>query len=175
MSTTGNTIHKVREGDTLNSLVARYRLSSTKAILDAESNAPVRTELLNGSQLPVDLVIHIPPNADEILRQRMDGLLGLKPVLLAHFNTMQELTNAELLPALSSDAPPYRSDEVSSVFYNLREFSLRTIEQVSASAIVFVGLAAAMSLTHVSTHDDQVLGGMSGSPAAGLNLSLIHI
>ena len=172
MSTTGNTIHKVREGDTLNSLVARYRLSSTKAILDAESNAPVRAELLNGSQLPVDLVIHIPPNADEILRQRMDGLLGLKPVLLAHFNTMQELTNAELLPALSSDAPPYRSDAVSSVFYNLREFSLRTIEQVSASAIVFVELAAAMSLTHVSTHDDQVLGGMSGSPAAGLNWAI---
>jgi hypothetical protein len=172
VNTTGNTIHKVVAGDTLNSLVARYRLSSPRAILDAKSNAPVRTELLEGDHLPVDLIIHIPPNAEEVLRRRMDGLLALKPVLLAHFNTLQELTIAELLPALASDSCPYRSDEVSSVLYNLGEFSLKTIEQVTASSIVFVELATAMSLTHVATRDDQVLGSRSGIPAAGLNWAI---
>lgn len=172
MSTTGNTIHKVKAGDTLNSLVASYRLSSTRAILDTESNASVRTLLLKDGDLPVDLVIHIPPNADQILRQRMERLLELKPVLLAHFDTLQELTIAELLPALASDSCPYRSDEVASVLYNLREFSLKTIEQVSASSVIFVELATAISLTHVSTRDDRALGAMSRFPAAGLNWAI---
>ena len=83
MSSTRNTIHKVAVGDTLDSLVTAYRLSSTRAILDTESNASVRSLLLKGGELPVDLVIHIPPNAADILRRRMNRLNELKPVILA--------------------------------------------------------------------------------------------
>ena len=172
MSSTRNTIHKVGAETTLLSLVADYRLSSTKAILDVESNASVRSVLLEDGDLPVGLIIHIPPNAEEILQQRMRKLNELKPVLLDHFDTLQELTIAELLPALASDSYPFQSDEVSSVLHNLREFSLTAIDQIGTNSIVLVELGGAMSLTHVATYDDRALGAMSGNPVAGLNWAI---
>jgi len=172
VNSTRNTLHKVGAGTTLNSLVTDYRLSSAKAILDIESNASVRSVLLEGGDLPVGLIVQIPPNAEEILRRRMHKLNELKPVLLAHFDTLQELTVAELLPALANDSFPFQSDEVSSVLYNLREFSLKGIEQVSANSTVFVELGEAMSRTHVATYDDRALSTVSGRPDAGLNWAI---
>jgi hypothetical protein len=55
MSSTGNTIHKPGEGETLDSLVAAYRLSSVAAILDTQSNASIRSILAKEGVLPVDL------------------------------------------------------------------------------------------------------------------------
>lgn len=172
MSSTRNTIHKVAVGDTLDSLVTAYRLSSTRAILDTESNASVRSLLLKGGELPVDLVIHIPPNAADILRRRMNRLNELKPVILAHFHSLQELTASELMPALEKDVYPYDSDEVSSVLRNLEEFILRAIDQLIASSVIFVELGSAMSLTHVGTADDRVLATASSYPVVGLSWAI---
>ena len=105
----------------------------------------------------------------------MDRLNELKPVLLSHFNTLQELTIAELMPVLANDSYPYQADEVSSVLYNLREFSLKTIEQIGASSSIFVELGGAMSLTHVATNDDRSLGAMSDYPVAGLQWAVSEI
>jgi hypothetical protein len=168
MSSTGNTIHKPGEGETLDSLVAAYRLSSVAAILDTQCNASIRSILAKGGELPVDLIIHIPPNAEDILRRRLQELNQLKPVLLAHFDTQQELVIAELLPVLANDVSPFCSDEVSAVLQNLEEFSQNARDRIDASSTIFVELGSAMSLTHVATRDDHALASASGNPAFGL-------
>lgn len=174
MSSTGNTIHKIREGETLDSLVAGYRLSSVAAILDTRSNASIRSILAKEGELPVDLIIHIPPNAEDILRRRLHVLNQLKPVLLAHFDTQQELVIAELLPVLANDVSPFRSDEVSVVLQNLAEFTQNALDRVGASSTLLVELGSAMSLTHVATRDDHALASASGNPASGLTWAVSH-
>ena len=161
-------VHTVREGETLDSLVSDYRLSSGAAILDIDKNASVRSQLSADGNLPAGLIIQIPPNAEDILRRRISTLHELRPVLLAHFVTLRELADARLLPALKNAAYPYDSDEINSVLQDLQEFSLATIEHLSVNSNVFVEFARAMSLTHVASSDDHELVASSGFPSAGL-------
>lgn len=168
MNSKDYTIHKVNGVETLQSLVVAYRLSSAAAILDVDKNASIRSILATGRELPIDLIIHIPPNAEDTLRRRMYKIRELSPVLLAHFDTLQELVIAELLPALRNDVSPFCSDEVSSVLQNLEEFSQNSLNRISTNSIIFAELGSAMSLTHVATRDDHGLASSSGNPAAGL-------
>ena len=92
----------------------------------------------------------------------------LKPVLLAHFDTVRDLAESELLPALGNDNSPFQSDEVVSVLQNLGEFSQRAIEQIASNSVRFVELGKAMSLTHVGTHQDSAVAASAGHPMAGL-------
>jgi hypothetical protein len=168
MSATRNTVHKIKSGQTLASLVVDYRLSSTAAILDSPGNANIRSTLAADGELPVDLIVQIPPNAHDVLGERMRLINELKPVLAAHFNTVRDLAESDLLPALRSDGPPFQSDEVGSVLQNLGEFSQRSIEQIGAMSMKFGELGKAMSLTHVVTREDSALAASSGHPMAGL-------
>jgi hypothetical protein len=161
-------VHEVRSGQTLASLVADYRLSSKAAILDSPGNAAIRSQLSVEGELPVDLFVRIPPNAHEVLRERMRLLNELKPVLLAHFDTLRDLAESDLLPALRNDSPSFLSDEVVLVLQNLGEFSQRAIDQIGALSIRFAELGKAMSLTHVATSEDAALAASSGHPMAGL-------
>ena len=161
-------MHEVRSGQTLASLVADYRLSSKAAILDSPGNAAIRSQLLVDGELPIDLFIQIPPNAYDVLRERMQLLNELKPVLVAHFDTVRDLAESDLLPALRNEGPPFQSDEVVSVLQNLGEFSQRAIDQIGASSTRFAELGKAMSLTHVASRQDSALAASSGHPMAGL-------
>jgi len=168
MSATRNTVHKVRGGQTLASLVADYRLSSTAAILDSPGNANIRSQLAAEGELPFDLFVQIPPNAHDVLSERMQLLNELKPVLLAHFDSLRELAESDLLPAMRNDDPPFQSDEVMLVLQNLGEFSQRAIDQIGAKSVRFVELGKAMSLTHVATSQDSALAASSAQATAGL-------
>ena len=169
MNSTKISIHKVRTGTTLDSLVADYRLSSTKAILDCPGNAAIRLQLSVDGELPIDLIVQIPPIAHEVLRERMRLLTQLKPVLLSHFDTLRDLAESKLWPALRNDSAPYRSEEVTAVLQNFGEFSQRAIDAVGANSLRFVELGKAMSMTHVATHQDSTLAASSAHPMTGLN------
>ena len=168
MSATRYSIHTVSEGETLDSLISDYRLSSGAAILDIDGNASVRSQLNAGGNLPAGLIINIPPNAEDILRRRTSKLHELRPVLLAHFGTLRELADSGLLPALKNGTYPFDSDEINSVLQDLQEFSVAAIDHLSVSSNIFVELASAMSLTHVASSDDHELAASSGFPSAGL-------
>jgi len=162
-------VHEVRNGQTLASLVADYRLSSKAAILDSPGNAAIRSQLSVDGELPVNLFVQIPPNAHEVLRARMRLLTELKPVLLAHFDTLRDLAESELVPELRNDSAPFQSDEVTSILRNLGEFSQRAIDQIGENSNSFVELGKAMSLTHVATSQDAALAASSGRTMAGLS------
>ena len=162
-------MHEVRSGQTLESLVVVYRLSSRAAILDSPGNAAIRSQLSVDGELPMGLFVQIPPNAHEILRARIQLLNELKPVLRAHFDTLRDLAESDLVPVLRSGSPPFNSGEVTSVLQNLGEFSQRAIDQIGANSMKFVELGSAMNLTHVATNQDLALAASSGRAMAGLS------
>lgn len=162
-------MHEVRSGQTLASLVADYRLSSEAAILDCPGNAAIRSQLSVDGELPLDLFVQIPPHAYDVLAERMRLLNQLKPVLLAHFDTLRDLAESDLLPALRNDSSPYQSEEVAVVLLNLGEFSQRAIDLLAVNSARFVELGQAMSMTHVATHQDSALAASSAYPMAGLD------
>lgn len=174
MSEARYTMHTVREGETLDSLISDYRLSSGAAILDVERNASVRSQLEADGNLPVGLTVHIPPNAQDVLRRRVSKLNELRPVLLAHFDTLRALADAELFPAMREGAYPFDSDEINAVLGELEGFSATAIDRLSLSSDVFVELASAMSLTHVASRDDHELKASSGYRSAGLIWAISH-
>lgn len=169
MNSTSRTIHKVRAGTTLDSLVTEYRLSSIKAILDCPGNAAIRAQLSVDGDLQIDLFVEIPPNAHAVLKERMHLLNQLKPVLLAHFDTLRDLAESDLLPALRNDSSPFQSEEVTLVLQNLGEFSQSAIDLLGANSVNFVELGKAMSMTHVATQQDSALAASSAYPLAGLD------
>jgi len=172
MNVSRGSVHKVRAGDTLASLVVKYRLSSRAAILDSGKNAASRSKLTVDGELPIDLIVHIPPRAEDVLKERMNMLNVLKPVLLAHFDTLQELVSTKLLPALTKDTAPFHSDEVGLVLQDLGEFSRIAIEQTGANSSRFAELGSAMSLTHLATSEDRGLAASSGNAMAGLSWAI---
>lgn len=169
MNITRYTVHKVRSGQTLASLIADYRLSSKAAILDSPGNAANRSDLAVDGELPVNLLVQIPPRAEDILQERMRLANELKPVLLAHFDTLRELAETDLLPSLMEGISPFHSDRVSSVLQQLNEFSRLAIDRIGANTVRFIELGKAMSLTHVGTAEDRALAATSGYAMAGLD------
>lgn len=168
MISAANTLHRIKDGETLESLAASYRLSSAAAILETDSNASIRSKLAENGALPTNLVVHIPPNAYDLLRQRNQELNRLKPMLLAHFDAQQQMAVADLMPALKNNVSPFCSEEVSAVLQNLEESSQVARQHAGASSAIFVDLGTAMSLTHVATRDDHALAAAATNPESGL-------
>jgi hypothetical protein len=108
----------------------------------------------------------------DVLQARMHKLNELKPVLSTHFDTLQELTSANLLPALSNDTAPFQSAEVTSVLHDLEEFSRRSIDQIGANFKIFGEYGKAMSLTHVATPEDRQMAASSADTMAGLGWAI---
>ncbi len=161
-------VHKVRNGETLSSLVNAYRLSSASAILDIDKNDAIRSKLMVDCELPVDLFVNIPPNAEDLLQERMVKLNELKPVLLMHFDTMMQLAETKLYPLLSKGTHPFNAPEVTVALGNLGEFVGEGIEQIGANTTKLAELGIAMSLTHVATADERELSASPRHPAVGL-------
>ena len=162
-------MHKVRSGQPLALLVANYRLSSTAAILDSPGNAAIRSDLATGGELPIDLFVQIPPRAEDLLQERMRLANELKPLCSAHFDSLRELAETDLLPALMEDNFPFHSHKVTSVLQQLSEFSRLAIDRNGTNTARFIELGKAMTLTHVATSEDRALAAASGYAMAGLS------
>lgn len=169
MSAIHSVVHRTREGETLDSLVQKYQLSSRLAILDAEKNAAIRAQLSIDGGLATGLFVQIPPNAERLIQRRIFTLNQLRPVLLAHFDTLEELAASELHAALLNDTPPYGTANVSNALRDLEEFVAASFERFGGNSHELAELGIALSLTHVATTDDHALAAGSRAPNAGLN------
>ncbi len=161
-------IHTTKEGDTVESLVEQYRLSSARALLEIEPNAAVRERLSAGGALPAGLTVHIPPNAVDLVRDRQYRLHEIRPVLLSHFDTMLEIAEADLRPALEKVSAPAESDEVFGVVEQLAEYVTESISTIAANTRPLVDIAVGMSLTYVATELDHAASNAANDPRCGL-------
>ncbi len=165
-------VHTTRDGDTLDALVGQYRLSSSLAIVEIESNAAIREHLQSGSSLPAGLVIHIPPNAIDLVRERLYRLHEIRPVLLSHFDTMREIAESDLRSALVDAATPIDSAGAFGVLGELAEFVAESVTSIAANTSSLIDIGVGMSATHVATDADRAVAGTAQDPRCGLYWSV---
>lgn len=161
-------VHTTREGDTLDRLVEQYRLSSRRAIVDIESNASIRDRLQGEGALPPGLVVHIPPNAVDLVRDRLYRLHEIRPVLLSHFDTMRDVAESDLRPALLGSSAAEESRDAFEVIQVLAEFVAESVSTIAANTRSLAEIGAAMSLTHAATDMDRAAASALSDPRCGL-------
>ena len=165
-------IHTTSDGDTLEALVEQYRLSSERALLEIEPNESIRERLKDGGALPAGLMVHIPPNAVDLVRERQYRLHEIRPVMLSHFDTMVEIAEADLRPALEATSSPVDSADVSAVLAKLGEYVAESVSTRAANTRPLVDIAVGMSLTHVATDMDRAAANAANDPRCGLYWSI---
>lgn len=161
-------IHVVKEGDTLDSLVRDYRLSSRKAIVAVKPNLGIAEQLGRRDDLPPGLHVHIPPNAIELTMERVYKLQEIRPVLLAHFEAQRQLAMDDLRATVLAAGRPAESADVQQALDALETFVSREVERIAANFADFVSLAMAMTTTHVATARDKAVEGSASDPMCSL-------
>lgn len=163
--------HKVRAGDTLESLVARYRLSSPRAITDIPANKPVRARLIGSSDLPPGLMIRIAPNAGQLVKERLYLLHALRPAFLAHFDELESL-HVELEAALRDAGAPLDCARAWTVVGRLQDAVLTAIDSIALRAAPLVDICRGMAHTHVAEDTDHAAVSSAQDSHCGLYWSL---
>lgn len=146
--------HHVRETDTVETVVAQYRLSSWKAIYDIPANQAIRPRLPDSGSLPVGLVILIPPNAIYLAKERIYALNEIRPLVVGHFDSIRDVLDSELRPALENARNPGDSEDVDDLLFSLHKKASNDISTIAARAMKLVGISIAMCHTHVADTDD---------------------
>lgn len=161
-------IHVVKKGDTLDSLVRDYRLSSRQAIVAIKDNLGIAEQLRREGELPVGLHVHIPPNAIELTTERLYKLQEMRPVILAHFEMLRQLAAGDLRAAVLAAASPAESAEVQQALGALQSFVSREVIRIAANSSDLVGLGIAIASTHVATARDEAVAGCASEPMCSL-------
>lgn len=167
-----SSIHTTREGDTLEALVEQYRLSSERALLEIAPNEALRNRLQGNEALPAGLVIHIPPNAVDLVRERLYRLHEIRPVLLSHFDTMRDVAESDLRPVLAGTPAPADSRDAFDVLVKLAEYVTESVSTMAANTRSLVDIGAGLSHTHVATDMDRAVAEAAQDPRCGLYWSV---
>lgn len=147
-------VHSARAGDTLASLVSRYRLSSARAITDIPANKSIRTRLLDTAELAPGLMIHIAPNAGQLVKERLYVLHALRPAVIAHFDELAVL-HADLEDALRGAEAPLDYERAWEIVSKLAKVVLTGIDNIALRATPLVEICQGMVHTHVAQNDDS--------------------
>lgn len=160
--------HVTKANDTLESLVSEYRLSSWRAIADIAANKTCRPQLLIRGELPIGLMISIPPNANDLVKERLYLLHRLRPSFLAHFDALALQVEQQLRPLLLGTKEPQDSADIAAVLATMQGEVNKAVEELGRHAWPLVSICVGMSHTHVSERVDHLAAGTVGDPLCGL-------
>ncbi|MDH3349940.1 MAG: hypothetical protein OEM51_00215 [Gammaproteobacteria bacterium] len=160
--------HIVQSGDSRESIVARYRLSSWRAVTEISPNIALRELTESHDDLPVGLLIHIPPNAPELARERLYGLHSFRPEIMVHFDAMQELCNTELRGPVLAAADPLESEEIRQALARLHSYVAEATDILARNTSPLIQVCQGMIHTHVAERTDHAVVNAGGDPLRGL-------
>ena len=164
--------HTIQIGDTVESLVSQYRLSSWRAIADSPANTALRSKLSDQSDLPIGLIISIPPNAAELSMERIYALNRLRPECLKHFDQLQESAETDLRQAILVVESLADSGEVRHVLIALRANVEDAIRDIAERASALVPICKGMAYTHAAQPTDRAAAECATDPRSGLYWAL---
>ena len=168
MSITFLSRHVAKAGDTLESLVSEYRLSSWRAIADIEANLPLRGQLVVRGVLPLGLMISIPPNAGDLLKERLYLLHRVRPAFLAHFDEQALHAEQSLGASLLKAKAPDGTEGVAEVLSAMQNDVNQVIEDLARQTWPLVSICVGMTHTHVAERIDKLAAGTMGDSLCGL-------
>lgn len=148
-------IHIVDGDDSLESLARDYRLSSVRAIIEIDANRDLLEELPRIGNLPAGLKVYIPPNAIQLVTERTNELQKVRPLFLSHFATLRQIVSVDLAAALQTTEAPLESEAVLRLLAELNGYVDREILSIATHSSDLVGIAQAVSQTHVAEERDH--------------------
>ena len=170
MTITYVSAYTVQEGDTPEKLVRDYRLSSWQAIVGIRENKPLKSRLEDG--LEPGLVIHIPPNANDLLQQRTYSLDRLRPVIQAHFDDLQARCEGRLRPLLHETAIAADSETVNQQITELAAHIDAEIDRIATLSKPLANICEGIARTHIAADIDRAVANALANPRAGLYWSV---
>jgi hypothetical protein len=164
--------HIAKPRDSVESLVREYRLSSWRAITDIEANLPLRSQLMIRGFIPQGLMISIPPNAGDLLKERLYLLHRVRPSFLRHFDKELLLAEQDLKPLMLHAENPAESEAVAAILETMQREVNLAIEDLARQAWPLVSICTGMSYTHVFQQIDKMAAGTTNDSLCGLYWAL---
>jgi len=160
--------HTMQDGDTIASLVVRYRLSSRRAIVECPANVSLLSKLPDPGRPPAGFILHIPPSVSDLTRDRIYALNRLKPACLEHFDKLQAFADSELQPALSATEALLESQVVRQTLSALRVEVEEAIADIAGQALPLAAICKGMACTHLAQPIDRAVSESAADPRCGL-------
>jgi hypothetical protein len=160
--------HTVAPGDTAESIVGQYRLSSWLAVTDMPANEASRPVLLSQGDLPPGLQLSIPPNAAHLARERLQLLHRIMPKFNAHFAELRGYSESALQSAVLAARNPAESATVATELANLRDRVAESVRLLAHAAEPLVGICQGMAHTHMAQSMDHAAVQAAGDSLCGL-------
>jgi SAM-dependent methyltransferase len=160
--------HTMQDGDTIASLVVRYRLSSNRAIVECPANVALLSKLSDPDRPPAGFILHIPPSVSDLARDRIYVLNRLKPACLEHFDKLQAFADSELQPALSAVEALLESQVVRQTLSALRVEVEEAIAAIAGQALPLAAMCKGMACTHLAQPIDRAVTESAADPRCGL-------
>jgi hypothetical protein len=168
MSVVRSSAYTTRAGDTTAAIAARFRLSSPQAITEVALNRPLKSILQGAGGLPAGLLVHIPPNAIELLRERLFALDKFRPILLSHFVELDEMADALLRDDILQSMPPLDTVRLQVPLARLGGFVDTSMDTIVRGTKALVRVCQAMTHTHVAERNDFAVVNDGADPRVGV-------
>lgn len=153
-------------GDTVASVVKQFGLSSPRALTEITPNRSIKAALESSAEMPAGLLIHIPPIAGELLRERIYAIDRFKPALLAHFAELHDRAEVELrAEILGSD--PVDITVLGAPVGRLGDFVAESVDTILARTGTLVQICQAMVHTHIAEKRDFAVVNDGTDPYVG--------
>ncbi len=166
------TVHRVQQGDTVASLTERYGLGCNRALTDIEANQRLNLAASPSTRLETGAVVQIPPDARQLVRNRIYALYALRPQIVTHFDDMQAQTEARVLPLLVDEIQAEIPERINTVLAELGAELQSAIDRITESAQALVQICEALACTYVGDSDDRAAAGAIHDPMCGIAWSV---
>jgi hypothetical protein len=160
--------HTIKPGDTLESLARDYRLSSWRAVAEIESNWSLIGQFPARSKLPVGTLVRIPPNAGDLVKERLYLLHRIRPAFLTHFDQQRSVVENDLHNSFLGPAAQQDSGAIANLLHAMQSEVHKAIAGIAKEAWPLVSICAGMTHTHVAQAVDRMAAATSGDSLCGL-------
>jgi len=160
--------HTVAPGDSAESIVGRYKLSSWLAVIDMPANEASRSQLPSHGDLPAGLLLNIPPNAAHLARERLHLLHRITPGFHAHFAELRSYSESALRSAVLATQNPAESAAVATELANLGDRVAASVALLAHAAEPLLAICQGMAHTHIAQPMDHAAVQAAGDSLCGL-------
>jgi hypothetical protein len=167
MSIKYSSAYVAQPGDTVKRIAHAFRLSSSRAILEVPSNTHL-TKWSSDAVLEAGTKVSIPPNAGELLKERLYALHAVRPMLFAHFDKQRSRAEEDLRDVALSQGVPVTPGEISHALAGMQALVVAGMEDIAQASVVFAEIGRGIAETHVANANDRAIAGSTVGALTGL-------
>jgi hypothetical protein len=167
MSISYTSTYIAKSGDTLKQIARAFRLSSYRALVEIPGNAHIGNIAVDAT-LEIGTRISIPPNAGDLLKERLYVLHAVRPLLLAHFDKQVTQAEADLRGVALAGGIPSTPSELSRALAGMQALVAEDMQNIAQACVTLARIGQGIAETHVASADDRSIRGSTVGEMTGL-------